>query len=53
MSHAKIMQWASEVGFYCKDLFVLGNNNVLLSPNTANQQHARKNHSYFLVFKKE
>ena len=32
------------------DLFVLGRTNVLWSPNMANQQHARKNHCYFIVF---
>ncbi len=52
MSHFEIMKYAEELGYYCKDLFVLGRANVLWSPNMKNQQHARKNHCYFLVFTK-
>lgn len=52
MSHYSVMKYADEIGFYTKDFFVLGNRNVLWSPNMINQQHARKNHSYFIVFQK-
>ena len=51
MSHFEIMKYAERIGFYCKDLFILGRTNVIFSPNMANQQHARKNHCYFIVFK--
>jgi len=51
MSHFEVMKQAERIGFYCKDLFVLGRANVLWSPNMANQQHARKNHCYFIVLK--
>lgn len=53
MSHVAIIAMAVQTGFYCKDLFVLARKNVLWSPNMAKQQHARKNHRYFLVFRKE
>ena len=52
LSHVEIINMAEATGFYCKDLFVLGNNQVLWSPNMVKQQHARKTHSYFLVFRK-
>lgn len=52
LSHVEIIKMAEERGFYCKDLFVLGNNQVMWSPNMEKQQHARKTHSYFLVFRK-
>lgn len=50
--HAWVIEWATENGFRFQDIFILGNKNVLLAPNLANQQHARKSHSYFLVFRK-
>ena len=54
MSHYEIMKHADGLGFYCKDTFVRGNKNVMISPNVRldNQQHARKSHCYFLVFVK-
>lgn len=42
---------AEEVGFYIKDEFILLAKNRLIG-NVKNQQHARKYHSYFYVFKK-
>jgi hypothetical protein len=44
---------AVKVGFYPKDLFILLAKNRIISPKHANQQHGRKYHSYFQVFKKE
>ncbi len=52
MSHYEIMKKAESLKFHCKDTFILYNPNVLFSPNMANQQHARKTHSYYLVFEK-
>ena len=52
LSHVSIINYASKVGFYPLDLYILIARNVLISPNMQNQQHARKTHSYFLVFKK-
>jgi tRNA G10 N-methylase Trm11 len=43
---------AAAEGFELEDLFVLVTKHVLVSPKHRNQQHARKNHSYFLVFRK-
>lgn len=52
LSHVDVVKWAEEVGFYSKDLFILITNNVMTDPRWKNQQHARKLHSYFLVFVK-
>ena len=52
LSHVEIIAHACKMGFYPVDLFILIARNVLISPNMANQQHARKTHSYFLVFQK-
>jgi hypothetical protein len=52
LSHVHVINMAQGYGFYCKDLFVLLSKGVIWSPNMKNQQHARKAHSYFLVFKK-
>ena len=52
LNHVSIINYASSIGFYPLDLFILLARNVLVSPNMLNQQHARKSHSYFLVFRK-
>jgi hypothetical protein len=52
LSHIAVVNMAERAGFYCDDLFVLHRPNVLWSPNMENQKHARKTHSYFLVFRK-
>ncbi len=53
MTHAFIMQWAIEIGFYPKDLFILLSKNRLIANWQANaQKHARKFHCYFWVFQK-
>ncbi len=51
LSHVKIINMAKEIGFYTKDLFILCVSNRIISQNR--QFHARKFHSYFLVFVKE
>lgn len=51
-SHVEIVNLAHASGFDALDLFVLVRYNVVWSPNMEHQQHARKNHSYYLVFKK-
>lgn len=53
LTHVDVVGWAQDVGFYAKDMFVLVNTNVLMDPRWENQQHARKAHSYFLVFVKQ
>ena len=52
MSHYTVMRYADAIGFYMKDLFVLTAKSRVIGP-TKKQQHARKFHSYFLVFIKE
>jgi len=53
MSHVHIINKAEEVGFYTKDLFILAAKNRIVGHNHGNQKHARKFHSYFLVFTKK
>lgn len=53
MSHVFIMNEAVKIGFYPKDLFILGAKNRLVADWQArNQKHARKFHCYFWVFQK-
>jgi tRNA G10 N-methylase Trm11 len=52
LSHVEIVNYSVAIGFYPIDLFILHTKNYLISPNMYNQQHCRKTHSYFLVFKK-
>ncbi len=51
-SHVHIMNEATKAGFRVIDLFVLGNKSIIWSPNMKHQQHARKNHCYFVVLRK-
>lgn len=51
-SHFEIESCARELGYEQLDLFVLGSKRVLISSTWKTQQHARKNHSFFLVFQK-
>lgn len=52
LTHVDVVRWAEEIGFYSKDLFVLLSTSAMHDPRWKNQHHARKNHSYFLVFTK-
>ena len=52
LSHVEIINYAIHLGFYPKDIFILLAKNRIISPNQYKQQHARKFHSYFLVFLK-
>lgn len=51
MTHCLVWQWAQEVGFYPKDLFILVAQRRIYNPAIV-QKTARKFHSYFWVFKK-
>jgi len=53
LSHIHIINKALQQGFYPKDLFILVAKHRIMSPNMLVQQHARKFHSYFLVFIKQ
>lgn len=54
-SHVVAMNMAIEIGFYPKDLFILAAKSRLTAFNGTKwkkQYHARKFHSYFLIFQK-
>lgn len=54
ISHARVIYLAEKAGFYVKDLFILLAKNRLVGHNHKKiQKHARKFHSYFIVFEKE
>jgi len=53
LSHIFLVNEASRLGFYARDLFVYAVKDRIIDPNIKNQQHARKFHSYFLVFEKK
>jgi len=53
LSHIEIVNMANEIGFYPKDLFILLAKTRIIGSNSNIQQHARKYHSYFLIFKKQ
>lgn len=52
LTHVEIINHYEELGFYAKDLFVLVRLNSPAISRLIKQVHARKNHSYFLVFVK-
>ena len=53
-THVMVVNMAIELGFYPKDLFILVAKNRLNSfgGKWTKQEHARKHHSYFLIFQK-
>ena len=54
LSHVFIINKAIEIGYYPKDIFVLlAKNRITADWQVKNQKHARKFHSYFIVFSKE
>ena len=52
LTHVEIINYYESIGFYTKDLFVLVRENRPAVSRLIKQIHARKNHSYFLVFVK-
>lgn len=50
LTHVEIINEYERLGFYCKDLFVIVRTNKPVVSRLKKQEHARKNHSYFLVF---
>lgn len=50
LTHVEIINEYAQFGFYAKDLFVLIRPNKPAVSRLRVQEHARKNHSYFLVF---
>ncbi len=52
LTHIEIVNEYADLGFYAKDLFVVVRHNKPAVSRIVRQVHARKNHSYFLVFVK-
>ena len=52
LTHVEIINKYESMGFYTKDLFVVVRANRPSVSRIKKQEHARKNHSYFLVFVK-
>jgi hypothetical protein len=52
LTHVQIVTGLAAMGFYARDLFVLVRRNRPGVARLLRQVHARKNHSYFLVFQK-
>lgn len=52
LTHVEIITGYEDMGFYCKDLFICVRTNAPGNSRTIKQVHARKNHSYFMVFVK-
>jgi hypothetical protein len=52
LTHVEIINEYEAYGFYTKDLFVVVRNNRPVISRLKKQVHARKNHSYFLIFTK-
>ena len=52
LTHVELINEYVQFGFYAKDLFVVVRSNRPAVSRIVRQVHARKNHSYFLVFTK-
>jgi len=52
LTHVEIIQAYEKLGFYARDLFVVVRPNQPGVSRLITQVHARKNHSYFLIFQK-
>jgi len=52
LTHVEIIKEYENTGFYTKDLFIVVRPNKPAVSRIKKQEHARKNHSYFLVFVK-
>lgn len=50
LTHVELINAFDDMGYYCKDLFVVTRPNRPGVTRLLVQEHARKNHSYFLVF---
>ncbi len=53
LTHVEIINYLTETMFLVEDLFVLMRTNKPGVSRVLRQRHARKNHSYFLVFRKK
>ncbi len=53
LTHIELTIRYAEMGFYAKDLFVVMRQNAPCITRLKKQEHARKNHSYFMIFRKD
>jgi tRNA G10 N-methylase Trm11 len=53
LTHVEIINEYEKMGYYTKDLFIVVRRNRASVSRIVRQLHARKNHSYFLVFVKK
>lgn len=53
LTHIEIVTGYESLGFYTKDLFIVVRKNKPVVSRMVKQIHARKNHSYFIVFIKQ
>lgn len=53
LTHVEIINEYEKIGYYTKDLFIVVRTNKPSVSRLKKQVHARKNHSYFLVFIKK
>ena len=52
LTHSFVIQWGIDVGFKTEDLFIKVTNTGRIYNPKVKQRHARKFHSYWIVFKK-
>ena len=52
LTHVEIINYYANLGYYAKDLFIITRTNKPSVSRIKRQVHARKNHSYFLIFQK-
>lgn len=52
LTHVEIINEYDKLGFYCDDLFVIVQTNLPGVSRIVRQKHARKNHSFFCIFRK-
>jgi hypothetical protein len=53
LTHAYVWKWASENGFYVKDLAILNKEKGKVYNSKTKQRHLRKSHTYFFILEKE
>ena len=53
LTHVDLIVEGRDLGLYCKDLFIVMRPDLPTNGRTQTQEHARKRHSYFLVFKRD
>lgn len=53
MTHCLVWLWATQIGFYAKDIAILNRDVSKVYNGNLKQKHLRKTHCYFWVFKKQ